>query len=281
MKKVMRTMGEMSLRGKIALAICVVFILIAIFANVLAVHPYDKISGKKFEAPSLSHPLGTNDLGIDIWAQMCSGARISLGIGVSVALVSSLIGGIAGLTAAFYSKRADTILMTICNILQAVPDVPIIIVLAAFFGRNMYVMVLTLALLTWTNTARVIRARALAFKKIPYVKLSLSYGASFFHIFKEHLFWEIWPLWMISFAQLVGKAVVMEATMAFLGLGDPTVKSWGIILNNALNYRGIYYTDYWKWWIVPPVIAIALLVTSLSTLVAEFEKMSGMKGAHG
>ena len=67
--------------------------------------------------------------------------------------------------------------------------------------------------------------------------------------------------------------------MSFLGLGDPTSKSWGVILNNALNYRGIYYTDYWKWWIVPPVLALILLVTALASICAEIERVTIKKGA--
>lgn len=279
MKKAFRIFREMSLRAKIAAVICLLFVIMAVFSNLLSQYPYDEISGAKFEPPSLKHWLGTNDLGIDLWAQMCNGARISLTIGLAVALCASLTGGMAGLAAAFFSKRADRIIMSVCNIFQSVPDVPIIIIFSAFFGQKMSVMIFTLALFSWTGTARVIRSRSLALKELGYVKVARSYNASFIHIFKEHLFWEIWPLWLISFAQLVGRSVVMEAAMAFLGLGDPTTKSWGMILNNALNYRGIYYTDYWKWWIIPPVLAIALLVTSLSVLVAEFEKHTGMKGA--
>lgn len=76
---------------------------------------------------------------------------------------------------------------------------------------------------------------------------------------------------MISFIKLIGRAIMMESTLSFLWLGDPTSKSWGMILNNALGYRGIYYTSYWKWWIVPPVLALVLLVTSLASLSAEIE----------
>lgn len=277
MKKALRSFSDMSLRAKLALLVCLLFLIIAVFAGPLSRYPYDKISGGKFEPPSQEHWLGTNDLGMDLWAQMCNGARISLGFGLTVSLSASLIGGVVGLAAAF-SKRMDTILMGLCNIFQSIPDIPIIIILASFFGQKNSVMILTLVIFSWTRPARLIRSRALALKELPYVKLAKSYGGSFLHIMREHLIWDIWPLWLVSFARLVGRAVVMESALAFLGLGDPTTKSWGMILNNALNYRGIYYTEYWKWWIVPPVLAIALLVTSLTVLAAELENHTGLKG---
>lgn len=277
MKKAFRVLSGMSFRAKLALFICLLFLIVAFFAEPLSQYPYDKISGGKFEPPSWEHWLGTNDLGMDLWAQMCNGARISLGFGLAVSISATLIGGVVGLAAAF-SKRLDGLLMGICNIFQSIPDIPIIIVLASFFGQKNSVMILTLIIFSWTRPARMIRSRALVLKELPYVKLSKSYGGGFFHILREHLIWDIWPLWLVSFARLVGRAVVMESALAFLGLGDPTTKSWGMILNNALNYRGIYYTEYWKWWIVPPVLAIALLVTSLTVLVAELENHTGLKG---
>lgn len=277
MKKFFQVFKAMSLRAKLSLIICLVLLAMAVFSPVLAAHPYDKISGEKFDPPSAEHWLGTDDLGMDLWAQMCNGARISLGLGLTVALIATAIGGIVGLAAAFFPKKVDTALMAVCNLFQSVPDIPIIIVLASFFGQKTSVMVSALVIFSWTKPARLLRSRALAFRELPYVKVSASYGASFWHILKEHLIWEIWPLWLASFARLVGRAVVMESALAFLGLGDPTAKSWGMILNNALSYRGIYYTDYWKWWIVPPVLAIALLVTSLSVLMMELEGYAGLK----
>lgn len=277
MKKAFRVFAGMSLRAKLALFICLLFLLMAVFADQITAHPFNKISGGKFEPPSGDHWLGTNDLGMDLWAQMCNGARISLSFGLIVALIATALGGVVGLAAAF-NRQMDSVLMALCNVFQSVPDIPIIIILASFFGQKNSVMILTLVIFSWTRPARLIRSRALVLKELPYVKVAKSYGAGFFHILREHLIWEIWPLWLVSLARLAGRAVVMEAAMAFLGLGDPTTKSWGMILNNALNYRGIYYTDYWKWWIVPPVLAIALLVTSLTVLVAELESHTGMRG---
>ncbi|MBQ0133595.1 MAG: ABC transporter permease [Clostridiales bacterium] len=276
MKNIFR---KMSLRGKLALLFCLAFLLMALFSSVLAKHPYNEISGRKFEPPGAEHWLGTDNLGMDIWSQLCHGARISLSLGITVAFIASFVGGLVGLAAAFCSPRADRLLMTVCDLFLSVPDVPVIIILSSFFGQRVSVMILALCLFSWTNPARIIRSRSLALKELDYVRLSRSYGASFFHLFREHLFREIWPLWLSAFVQLTGRAVVMESAMAFLGLGDPTSKSWGMILNGALNYRGIYYTDSWKWWIIPPVLSIALLVSSLAALVSETEKLTNMKGA--
>lgn len=269
-----------SVRLVVSLAICLAMLLIAVFADVLSPYQYNRISGMAFEAPGKAHWLGTDDLGMDIWAQMCNGARVSLTVGITVAAVAALIGGVVGVASAYFSGVVDSVLMTVCNIFQSVPDITIIIILAAFWGQNTAVMICTITLFSWTYTARMIRARTLSVKELYYVKAARSYKAGFFHVVREHLFPELWPLWTVSFIKLIGRAIMMEATMSFLGLGDPTSKSWGMILNNALAYRGIYYTDYWKWWIVPPVIALILLVTALASLSAEIERTTIRKGAN-
>lgn len=269
-----------SVRFILSMAICSAIVFVALFAEQLAAFPPDKICGKAFLPPlTEGHLLGTDDLSFDIWAQMCHGARISLFVGVTVALMATAIGGIVGIAAAYYSGWVDDTVMTISNIFQSVPDIVIIIILVSFWGQSTAIIIATITLFSWTSTARIIRSRALAQKELYYIKMAKSYKAGFFHIMKEHMFPELWPLWVTSFIKLVGRAVMMEATMSFLGLGDPTSKSWGVILNNALNYRGIYYTDYWKWWIVPPVLALILLVTALASICAEIERVTIKKGA--
>lgn len=269
-----------SARLIISLTICLLMLLMAIFADVLSPYQYNRITGMAFEPPSMKHWLGTDDLGMDIWSQMCNGARVSLFVGITVAAISALIGGAIGIASAYFSGLPDRMLMTVCNIFQSVPDITIVIILAAFWGQNTTVMICTITLFSWTYTARMIRARTLSLKELYYIKAARSYKASFLHVVREHLFAELWPLWTISFIKLIGRAIMMEATMSFLGLGDPTSKSWGMILNNALGYRGIYYTDYWKWWIIPPVVALILLVTSLASLSAEIERVTIRKGAN-
>lgn len=269
-----------SARFVISLAIIGALGFIALFADALSPFPHDRICGKAFLPPLTDgHLLGTDDLSYDIWAQICHGARISLSVGMTVAIISTIIGGVAGIAAAYYGGWVDRLLMTVGNIFMSVPDVVIIIILVAFWGQSTAIIITAITLFSWTSTARIIRSRALSLKELYYVKMAKCYKAGFFHILKEHMLPELWPLWVTSFIKLVGRAVMMEATMSFLGLGDPTSKSWGVILNNALNYRGIYYTDYWKWWIVPPVLALILLVTSLASICAEIERVTIKKGA--
>ena len=82
---------------------------------------------------------------------------------------------------------------------------------------------------------------------------------------------------MVSIIRLVSRAIVAEAGLAFLGLGDPTSKSWGLVLNHAINFKGIYFTDYWKWWVISPISAIMLLVTAIAFISRDIERIVNSK----
>lgn len=168
-----------SLRLIVSLSICIVMLLLAVFADVLSPYDYNRISGGAFESPNAAHWLGTDDLVMDIWSQMCNGARVSLFMGITVAAISALIGGVIGIAAAYFSRWFDRCLMTVCNIFQFVPDITIIIILAAFWGQNTTVMICTITMFSWTHTARMLRARTLSLKEQYYVKLARSYKAVF------------------------------------------------------------------------------------------------------
>lgn len=125
--------------------------------------------------------------------------------------------------------------------------------------------------------ARIIRSKVLALKEESYIKVAKGYGASFSYITFKHFMPQIFPICATSFIKLISRAIVSEASLSFLGLGDPTSKSWGLILNFALNFRGIYFTDYWKWWVVYPLAFIIILVLSTATLSRELERVLDIK----
>lgn len=104
-----------------------------------------------------------------------------------------------------------------------------------------------------------------------YIKAAKSYGASFLHIFSKHILPQIFPLVSIIMVKIISKAIIVESSLSFLGLGDPVSKSWGMILNHAIDFDGIYFTDYWKWWITVPLFSIIILVLSFAFIGKEIE----------
>lgn len=104
-----------------------------------------------------------------------------------------------------------------------------------------------------------------------------SYNATFTHLFRTHFLPEIMPILMITIIKITSKAIVAEAGLSFLGLGDPTSKSWGLILNNAISFKGIYFTDYWKWWIMAPLLSIMILILAISYVSKDLERILNEK----
>ena len=266
-----------SIAGKISVFIIFLLCLMALFAPILTKHPWNMPSGSALEAPSKAHILGTDDLGIDLWAQICYGARNSILVGIGSALLSSFLGAFLGIVSGYYGGITDLAVTAVIDILMAIPNLPIMIVAGAFFGPSVKNIIIILSILSWAVPARLIRSKVLALKQETYVKVAKGYGANFVYITFRHFMPQLFPIYATSFIKLISKAIVSEASLSFLGLGDPTSKSWGLILNYALNFSGIYFTDFWKWWVVYPLAFIICLVLATAILSRELEKVLDVK----
>ena len=234
-------------------------------------------SGDSLEAPSLEHWLGTDDLGIDLFAQICHGAAISLAVGFSAALLAGVGGSLIGMVAGYYGGWIDKFILGLCDLIMAMPKLPLMIVLGAFFGSGLINIILVIALMSWAGPARTARSKIFAMRREPYIIASKSYGSRFFHLARRHFLPGLFPIVMVGVIRTIGHAIVMEAGLSFLGLGDPTSKSWGIILNRAINFSGIYFTEFWKWWIMAPLVALILLVVSTALIGRDFERLLNQK----
>ncbi|MEN6567877.1 MAG: ABC transporter permease [Veillonellales bacterium] len=268
---------KLSPAARIAL-IVVLFILFAgAFAGWLSPYSYNLPSGKALQPPGAQHWLGTDDMGIDLWAQICHGARLSVIIGLSTAFLAGLGGSILGMVSGYFGGITDRIVMRLTDLMIALPDLPMMILLGVFFGPSIYNIILVLALFSWTGPARIVRSRILSIKQEKYITAAVSFGAGFFHLVKHHFLPGVLPLIAISIIRLTGRAIVAEAGLSFLGLGDPTSKSWGLILNHAVHFKGIYFTEFWKWWLTVPLAAITLLVAAIAILARDCEKLVNAK----
>ncbi len=263
--------------GKTATMIMLLLLIVAIFADDLSPYPHNLPSGKALQSPDTKHWLGTDDLGIDLWAQLCHGARLSIFIGTSTAVLAGLGGSLIGIVAGYFGGFIDKIMMRITDFMIIIPELPMMIVLGVFFGSSVYNIIFVLVVFSWMDPARTIRSKILSIGQETYIVVARGYGAGFFHLTRYHFLPAILPLATISIIRLTGRAIVAEAGLSFLGLGDPTSKSWGLLLNHAIQFKGIYFTEFWKWWVTGPLVAITLLVGVIAIVAREWEKLANSK----
>ncbi len=265
---------ERTLPGKVALLVLLLLMCMAVFAPLLTTMPHHRSSGPALEPPGWPHIMGTDQLGIDLWAMMVHGARVSLAVGIGTALLAGFGGGLLGMVAGWKGGRIDGFIQRLIDVMLALPDLPSMIIIAAFFGSSLRNIIIVLALFSWSRPARILRAGTLSLKEQPYIKMAAYFGAGTGYILKKHLIPELFPLLIISMIRLASMAIVTEASLAFLGLGDPASRSWGLIIHHAVNFQGIYLTPFWKWWLMFPWLFITLLVTALALLGRDLEGMA-------
>lgn len=230
-------------------------VLTAVLAPQLA--PYDPTErvGIPFQRPSGEFPLGTNDIGQDLLSEIIFGARVSLTVGIVAAAVALLIGSTVGILAGYYPRILGSLLMRFVDVLLIIPFLPLLIVLAAYLGRSLLNTIIIIGILIWAGTARVIRSQVLSLARRDFVLAARALGASDARIIGRHIVPRVFLLGISQFVQATSGAILLEAALSFLGLGDPLQKSWGSILYWA-QVRGAFLTDAWLWWVLPPGLLI-------------------------
>jgi peptide/nickel transport system permease protein len=248
----------------VGLFMLLLVVFVAVFAPVLA--PYDPYASVDVTVadilapPDADHLLGRDDAGKDVLSLLIYGARISLFVGFTASLMSILIGTTVGLTSGFYGGRVDNGLMRLTDFLMVIPTLPLMLVIISVWGRGIEKIVLVIALLYWTYTARLVRSQVLSIKERKFVLRSRAIGASNGRIIRRHIFPQVLPLIIAQGVLDISTAIIAESSLAFLGLGDPTAISWGMMLNFAFE-RAISRGAWW--FILPPGIAIVWVSLSL------------------
>ncbi|MGQ0569580.1 MAG: ABC transporter permease [Armatimonadota bacterium] len=241
--------------GWMGLALLVGLTATALFAPALSPHNPDETVGEPFERPSRAHPLGTNDIGQDILSELIFGARISLTIGFLAASIAVGIGTTVGIVAGFLGGWVDTLLMRAVDLVLVVPFLPLMILLAAYLGPSYWNIIIVIGILVWARPARVIRSQVLSVKSLDYVEATLALGSRAGRVMARHILPAVLPLALAQFILAASSAILIEASLSFLGLGDPTAKSWGSVLYYA-QVRNAFLSGAWVWWVVPPGLLI-------------------------
>jgi peptide/nickel transport system permease protein len=268
------TRNRMAVAG---LLILVLFFLIAIFAPLISTHDPTAMnrldSGRpaRLQSPSLTFLFGTTDLGRDVFSQIIMGTRVALLVGFLTALIVTFIGTNIGLISGYYGGWIDNLLMRFVDILYSIPFIPFVIVLVSLLKPSLWNIILAIALLTWRSVTRIVRSQVLSLVQRPYVKAARVAGASDFRIIFVHIAPNVLPLAFLEMAFMIGWAIIAESSVSFIGFGDPSLISWGQILH-ASFLSGAVRTAWW--WVVPPGLAIVILVTSVFMITTGLEDVN-------
>lgn len=245
--------------GGLGLGLIALFVIVAAGAELLAPFgSYDQV-GPSFQPPSASHILGIDDCGYDIFSQVIWGTRTSLLVGIMTSILAVSGGVTWGIVSGHYGGSADRCLMRLSDIMQSLPQLPFMILVAIHVRARLMNIVVMLAVFMMPRIARVMRSQIISVKENGYIKASRMFGATTGYLIRHHFVPELSPIICTSTVTLVGRAILAESGLAFLGLGDPTSRSWGMIIHYALSYPTTYLTSAWTWWVLPPVACIILL----------------------
>ncbi len=253
---------------------------VAVLAPILA--PYDPraLAGDSLQVPSLRHLLGTNDVGRDILSELIWGARTSLLVALGASVVATTVGLAVGVGAGMLGGSVDFGAMRLVDVLLAVPVLPVLILVAALAGPRLTTVILVIGLLGWPQIARVVRSQTLSLRERGFVRLARNFGGPL-HVARRHLVPALGPVIVANFVYIAATTALLEAGLAFLGLGDPLAVSWGQMLYRALLHPGLYFSAIWIWWLVPAGLAITLAVLGFTFLGVGLEPRFNPRWSRG
>ncbi len=244
----------------------IVLALVAIFAPLLAPHDPRAFDADPLLAPSWAHPMGTNSGGQDLFSQLVYGARDVLVVAPLAALFSVALGAGIGTLSALAGGRTDAFITRVVDVGLALPKLPLLILLAVAAGPSTISLVVSVGLLAWPVTARYVRAQALSLRRREHVLAARSFGGGPVYLARRHLLPALSSILVSGFVSIAALAVLLEAGLAFLGLGDPQRSSWGLTMNDALQYEDLFFGDSWLWWLLPPGAATTLAILGFTLL---------------
>jgi len=212
--------------------------------------------------PSVHFPLGTDAYGRSMVAVTIWGARISLLVGLLATAMSVGIGSVTGLVAGHFRGWVSTVLMRVTDWFLVLPTLVLAAALASVLHRGVLTVVVAIGLTAWPATARLVRAQTLTLEARPYVERAKALGAGDWHVMRRHVLPNLAPLILAQTTLSVSAAILMEATLAFLGLSDPTKLSWGTTLQLAQQVGAVSAGDWWI--LLPPGLAIVVVALAFT-----------------
>lgn len=249
--------------GMFGLLILVVFVVMAVFAPILATHKNPNAMSWARVNPALSPPswqflFGTDAQGRDIYSLTVWGSRASLIVGFAASIISIVLGTSIGLGAGFFGKVPDEVLMRFTDFFLVIPWFPLMIVFSMLMGKSFLNVIIVIGITSWPSTARIVRSQVLSVKEKAFVERARAVGAGAQRIISKHILPNVFPLIFANTVLLVANSIFSESFLDFFGFGDIKVVSWGTMLENS--YEQGAFTSFAWWWIFFPGISIVLLI---------------------
>jgi peptide/nickel transport system permease protein len=257
-------------------------ILMGIFGQSVAPYEFDeyvqKEDGtlKRAAPPSLSNPLGTTATGQDVFSRLLYGAQPTLLTGFFGGILVVVIGTTMGVTAGYAGGWVENVLMRITDFAYGVPLIPFAIVILAVLGSGLMTTILAIGLILWRGAARVLRSQVLQIKERPFILAAKATGMSSRGIVIKHILPNIAPMIILYFSLGIGYSILIQAGLSFVGVSNPFVPSWGVMIRNAFDSG---YMNVALWWSIPPGLFISLTVLSSFMFGRKYEELHGGKGA--
>ena len=254
-----------TLSGRLGLALAGLAIGAALIGPLLAPHDPFAISGGSLIPPSSGHWMGTDALGRDVFSGILHGARTSFIVASAVSFIALVIGATAGTLGGYHGGWVDNLLMRVTELFQVIPRFFFAIIAIALFGPGLDRLVLALGLTSWPVLARVTRGEVIAMRDLDFVRASEAMGATASQVIRRQLLPNVMPSIAVALGLLFGQVLLLEATLGFLGLGDPASVSWGMMAAQAQGFLLV------AWWLALfPGLALAITVLGVNLLADAF-----------
>lgn len=252
--------------GVVGISILLFFVVIAIFAPLLVTHdnPNSILAWAKdenrYHPPSKEFLFGADYFGKDVYSLTIYGTRASLIVGLAASVISIVLGSVIGLFSGYYGKLPDEILMRFTDFFLVIPWFPLMIVFAMLLGQSFTNVIIVIGITSWPSTARIVRSQVLSVKEKVFVERARAIGSGSRHIISKHILPNVFPLIFANTILLIANSIFSESFLDFFGLGDPTIISWGTMLENAYD-KGAFSSYAW-WDILAPGACIVILIMS-------------------
>lgn len=243
------------------------FAFLFVFGGRMAPYRPTELAGPPLHPPGGRYLLGTNLLGQDIASQLILGARASLIIALLAGAGTVLVGGVVGVLAGWFPGWQSAVLMRFTDLVLVLPRLPLLLLVGALTGGSVVSLAIVISAVSWPTTARILRSQVLTLRTRTHVRAATGFGATTWHQLRQHILPDLALLSVAEFVPAASRAVGLQAALAFLGVGDPTRPSWGSMIRDATNFRALFLTGAWKWWLVPPVLMLVAMIVAI-TLVA-------------
>jgi peptide/nickel transport system permease protein len=242
----------------VGLVIVGLFVLSAVLSPVISPYSVSAQSCEVFAAPSSRHWLGCDDGGVDVLSLVLHGGEVSMIVGLFATIIAMLVGSTFGIVSGYFGGWVDVVLMRITDYFLVVPQIALMIVVAAVWGPSLTHVIIVIGILMWTGTARVVRAQVMSIRERTFVKRVTALGATRRRIIFRHILPQVGPLLVANAVIAMTVAIFNETALAFLGLSDPTAITWGTIMEHAFDRAA---TAAGAWWAIAPAgVAVALFI---------------------